>query len=363
MDAGGKTPYNGPQSNHLVEILSLQGNGHLIGEPSQATLAVRAADCTEAISRLDGATAQQQFRRDVLAGLSAAQKSLPCKYLYDARGSALFDRICELEEYYPTRVESSIMQAHASQMGASLGREAIVVELGSGSSLKTRVLLSHLPQPRAYLPVDISEEHLLSTAERLQGEYPELEIAPQVADFTRPFALPLRFQAETTSAYFPGSTIGNLPASEAVELLSNIAGLCGARGGLLIGFDLLKDSAVLERAYNDASGVTAEFNLNLLRRMNRELQANFVLSQFAHEATFNAQASRIEISIASRVDQTVTIAGRQFSLAAGERILTEYSHKYTLDGFSQLAERGGLRMQRVWSDARRYFAVAYLTAV
>ena len=313
------------------------------------------------VAARDLATPQQQFMDDALAGLTSDPKWLNCKNLYDARGSRLFDRICELEAYYPTRVESSIMRTHATEMGATLGAGAVVVELGSGSSTKTRLLLSHLKSPRAYLPVDISEQHLLDNSHKLQREYPQLDVQPVVADFTQKFELPQEYRLPTLSTYFPGSTIGNLEVPEAIQLLENTANLCGEQGGLLIGFDLVKEVKVLERAYNDEHGITAEFNLNLLRRMNRELDTDFIEEQFRHIAFFNASAARIEIYIESLVDQKVLLGEMEIHFRAGERMLTEYSHKYTLESFSDMALRSGLQVQRTWTDPRQYFAVMYLT--
>lgn len=324
------------------------------------TSSFRAAHTDPSNSSAPSARERQQFLADVLEGLGQEQKYLDCKYLYDRRGSQLFDRICELDEYYPTRTELSIMRQYASEMGACLGRAPVVVELGSGSSVKTRLLLASLSQPQAYLPVDISEEHLYQSAADLQREFPQLDIHPLVADFTERVDLPPGYRRPSTSCYFPGSTIGNLTASAAIELLTSIASLCGSKGGVLIGFDLVKDVAVLEQAYNDGKGITAAFNLNLLRRINRELGADFDLDQFAHVAYFDQQESRVEIYIESKVSQSVTLNGRQITFAPGERILTEYSHKYTLESFSGLAMRAGLEPVQWWMDSDQYFCVMYL---
>jgi dimethylhistidine N-methyltransferase len=303
---------------------------------------------------------ESEFLRDVLDGLQAPSKSIPCKYLYDERGSQLFDAICELDEYYPTRTETQIMLEHADAIGECIHGVTALVEYGSGSSLKTRVLLDHLDTPHAYLPVDISEEHLLSTAAQLQAEYPQLDVHPIVADFTAGFDLPPDVNDDVVCVYFPGSTIGNLEPEAAVRLLQAMARQCGARGSVLIGFDLHKAKHVLELAYDDPHGVTADFSLNILQRMNRELDANFDVEQFKHTSFYNQELQRIEIYIESLCAQEVTLAGETIEFAAGEKIHTEYSHKYTVAGFARLAARAGLEQTAVWTDADDYFAVMHL---
>ena len=299
------------------------------------------------------------FLHDVYQGLSKRSKSLPCKYLYDERGSELFDRICKTEEYYPTRTELEIMQANADSISFQIGTRAMLVEYGSGSSLKTRLLLDALDQPAAYLPVDISEDHLLKTAETLRLAYPEIPIHPVVADFTNHFSLPTVDRSHV-ALYFPGSTIGNFTSPEAGLLLDQMSELLGPKGGLLIGIDLQKDTAVLEAAYNDSQGVTAEFSLNLLSRINSELGGEFDLEDFQHKAVYDRTHHRIEISIVSRKDQTVRVGDRTFSFRHGEEILTEYSHKYTIDGFASFAAKHGFSLHRHWADDRKYFAVLHL---
>ncbi len=308
------------------------------------------------------AAPETSFLDDVLRGLSREPKALPCKYFYDARGSALFDQICELPEYYLTRTELQIMQAHAPEMAECFGENALVVEFGSGSSVKTRLLLEELARPAGYLPVDISGEHLEQSAAQLRREYPALKVVPVHADFTRDFELPpgLTKAASRTVVYFPGSTIGNFTTSEARDMLRAIARLAGARGRLLLGTDLVKAPAELEAAYDDPGGVTAAFNLNLLTRINRELGGDFDPRHFAHVARYDSARARVEISIESTRRQTVRVAGRRFDLAPAERILTEYSHKYTLDGLGRLAAEAGLEIARTWTDPRRRFAVQYL---
>ena len=298
---------------------------------------------------------------EVLEGLSLPRKHLPCKLFYDERGSRLFDRICELDEYYLTRTELAIMRRHAAEMARRIGPQARLVEFGSGSSVKIRLLLDHLKHPAGYLPIDISTRHLLAAAESIARDYPDLAVQPIAADYTQPFELPaLPPHALRSVAYFPGSTIGNLDRGQAVAFLRRTAALVGARGGLLVGADLVKDKAVLERAYNDAAGVTAEFNLNLLRAINRAFGASFALDGFSHEAVYDDAESRIEMHLISRRDQTVRVGEHRFELREGEPIVTEYSHKYTLPAFAQLAEDGEMRVMRVWTDPERMFSVQYL---
>lgn len=302
-----------------------------------------------------------EFYDEVLAGLSGEQKSLPCKYFYDQRGSELFDQICELPEYYPTRTEQAIMDRYAPQMADQIGEGVRLVEFGSGSSTKTRVLLRNLIRPAAYVPLDISEEHLLGTAEGLRAQFPDLEILPLVADFTKPFTLPdSTLPAEHTAVYFPGSTIGNFRREEAADLLKQIAEVVGLQGGLLIGVDLQKDASIIEPAYDDAQGVTAAFNLNLLHRINEELDGQFDLDQFEHLSFYNPEVGRIEIYIVSTCDQTVRVCDREFTFAKGERIHTEYSHKYSIDGFTKLASAAGFSVQNCWTDEDDLFAVMRL---
>lgn len=303
---------------------------------------------------------RSEFCQDVVAGLSNRQKSVPSKHFYDRRGSQLFNRICELDEYYPTRTELAIMQEFAGEMGEQLGAGVMLVEFGSGSSIKTRILLDHLTDPIAYVPVDVSCDHLRLTADELQSDYPEIEVLPVCADFTQSFELPSASHTETHDAvYFPGSTIGNFEHQEAETLLQQISSLCGKGGGLLIGIDLQKDRAVLEAAYNDEAGVTAEFNLNLLHRINRELGGEFDVDQFRHIATYNSQLHRIEMYLESLTNHSVRVGEQSFQFRCGERICTEYSHKYTVDGFARRAKRAGLTLRRQWLDEDHLFAVLH----
>jgi dimethylhistidine N-methyltransferase len=304
---------------------------------------------------------RERFLADVLAGLRQPSKTLPCKYFYDAEGSKLFDQICALPEYYPTRTELRILRAHAAEMANVLGPETLLIEYGSGSSVKTRRLLDRLVRPAAYVPIDVSREHLLETALALRVDYPELEVHPVCADFTAPLALPQpRRKPRRRAVYFPGSTIGNFSEAGAIALMAGVARLVGPGGAFLVGADLKKDPRVLERAYDDAAGVTAAFDLNLLARMNRELDADFDLRRFSHRARWNDEASRIEMQLVSDIAQVVHLDGVEIHFERGETICTEHSHKYTLAGFARLARRAGLAVRRVWTDPAQRFSVQYL---
>lgn len=304
---------------------------------------------------------RREFLRDVITGLSAASKELPCKYFYDKRGSELFERICQLDEYYLTRAELAIMETCATEMGAQIGAGVMLVEYGSGSSVKTRYLLDALPQPVAYVPVDISGEHLELTALELAADYSRIEILPVCADFTEHFELPLPTRvASHTAVYFPGSTVGNLMPDQATELLRRITSLCGPGGGLLIGIDLKKDSTKIQAAYDDALGITAQFNLNLLQRINRELGGDFNLDRFKHRAVYNSELGRVEIDLVSCYTQRVTVAGEAFDFTRGEAIRTEYSHKYSIEEFAALAAAAGLLLHHQWTDSAKNFAVLHL---
>lgn len=301
------------------------------------------------------------FEDDVLDGLTAQPKQIPSKYLYDARGSKLFDEITRLDEYYPTRTEASIMREHVGVMAETVGDGALLVEYGSGSSEKTRILLDELSGDLAgYVPVDISREHLVDAADRLAAAYPQLPVQPVCADYTASFPVPVPGDDPVrTVVYFPGSTIGNFRPADAEAFLETMAETAGPGGGLLIGVDLRKDPDVLRPAYNDDAGVTAAFNLNLLRRINREIGADFDLDQFEHEARWNDDESCIEMYLVSTEAQTVDVAGQNVSFDTGETIHTEYSYKYTLDRFSYLAESAGFTVEGVWTDPDDLFSVQY----
>jgi dimethylhistidine N-methyltransferase len=297
----------------------------------------------------------------VLAGLAASRKYLPCKYFYDQTGSELFEKITALPEYYPTRTERAIMETHAAEMAALLGRRCLLVEYGSGSSTKTRLLLDQLCEAAGYVPIDVSCEHLSRSAEALATDYPGLQVLPLCADFTGSLQLPIpRLRPARRVVYFPGSTIGNFPPDESVLLLRRTAELCGAGGGLLLGADVRKDPNILEAAYNDSQGITAAFNCNLLARINRELGADFVLDQFDHHAFYNAAEGRIEMHLVSRCEQSVHLGSATFHFKLGESIHTENSYKYSLDEVRHLAEGGGFKPVRVWTDEAEFFSVHYL---
>lgn len=302
------------------------------------------------------------FRADVERGLSASQKFLPSRYFYDEAGSILFEQITELEEYYPTRTEVSILRTHAADIARQLGTNALLVEYGAGASTKTRILLDALEAPEGYVPIDVSEAFLLQTAEGLRADYPGLPVHPIVGDFMVRLGLPEKANG-TPVGFFPGSTIGNLNDAEITEFMHSARVLLGDTGKFVIGVDLRKSPAILIPAYDDAAGVTAKFNLNLLTRINRELGANFDLSGFAHRAIWNDAASRIEMHLESLVDQTFSIGGRQYTFTAGETIHTEISRKFDLDALTALVTKTGWYLDQVWRDENEYFAVILLQAV
>ncbi|HEX4611879.1 MAG TPA: L-histidine N(alpha)-methyltransferase [Urbifossiella sp.] len=304
----------------------------------------------------------EPFLADVLAGLSRPQKRLSAKYFYDAAGSRLFDRITELDEYYLTRTELTILRANAAAMAARCGPRCLLIEPGAGSLVKVRLLLDRLDRTAGYVPVDVSGDHLRAAAAALTADHPGLVVRPLVADFTRAFEVPPDAAAARRVVFFPGSTIGNLDPADADDLLTRFARLVGPGGGVLLGVDLQKDSAVLEPAYDDARGVTAAFNRNLLVRINRELGADFDPAAFRHRAFYNRDRSRVEMHLVSTADQQVRVAGRAFAFRAGESIHTENSYKYDPAEFARRAADCGLRADEVWTDENRYFAVLYLTA-
>lgn len=316
---------------------------------------------TARISFHDLLPPQQSMRDDVWAGLGKPQKEISPKFFYDARGCELFDAICNLPEYYPTRAELAIMRRHARAMSDVLGRDCALIEIGSGNSEKARALLDEL-KPRVFAAVDIAREQLEASCNALARSFPDMRIVALRADFAREVELP---QAELGTArrvlYFPGSTIGNFTPAEARAFLGRWAPLLGAGGGALIGVDLKKDPAVLDAAYNDAQGVTAEFNLNLLRHINRELGADFALTAFRHRACYVAERGRVEMHLESLQAQRVTIAGRVVELRAGETIHTENSYKYTIAEFQELARTAGFAARQCWTDEAGLFSVHYFT--
>jgi dimethylhistidine N-methyltransferase len=310
----------------------------------------------------EGDAAAAAFALDLVTALAARPRSISPKYFYDARGSELFDRICELPEYYPTRTELSILTRHAGDIAAHMGARAEIVEFGAGSLRKVRLLLDAMEQPARYLPIDISGDHLARSAMALQRDYVGLDVQPVVADYTQRLLLPAALPgAGQRVGFFPGSTIGNFAPHEALHFL-RLAAQVLRGGALLLGADLVKDPARLHAAYNDAQGVTAQFNLNLLARANRELGSSFVTEQFAHSAFYNAPQRRIEMHLMSRCRQQVRVAGRAFEFDEGDTLHTENSYKFTVDGLRALAVRAGFRPGPVWTDSQRLFCVHWLHA-
>lgn len=319
------------------------------------------SDFQTASELLDFHPTAESFHDAVVGGLSSQPKTLPCKYFYDRRGSQLFDQICELDEYYVTRSELQIMRRHAAEMASQIGRDVMLVEYGSGSSVKTRLLLDELPSPAAYVPVDISKQHLQATADDLASVYPEIEVLPVCADFTCGFRLPTSVRPPShVAVYFPGSTIGNFTPDAAIQILDQISRQVGVGGGLLIGIDLQKPISILEAAYDDARGVTAEFNLNLLSRIDDELDADVDVDQFSHRAKYNSIFHRIEMQLVSETQQAIRVGDKRIELDKGEAITTEFSHKYTVEGFSDMAAKVGFQLHKSWTDADDRFAVLHL---
>ena len=307
---------------------------------------------------------RNRFRAEVLSGLRKSQKELPSKLLYDEQGSHWFERITQLEEYYPTRTETTIMENSILEMVAKIGPDALLIEYGSGSSTKTRVLLDHLKDLAGYVPIDISRDHLLASANHLHQDYPDLDVYPVCADYTHPFEIPtVSKPVRCRVVYYPGSTIGNFEPAPAKHFLEGIAGVCGPGGALLIGVDLKKVPVVLHNAYNDHEGVTAAFNLNLLERINRELNADFQVENFKHYAFYNPREGRVEMHIVSIKNQTVGIDGACISFVKGESIWTESSYKYNRSEFAEMAQASGFQVDQVWTDKREWFSVQFLTVV
>jgi dimethylhistidine N-methyltransferase len=309
---------------------------------------------------LDGETTTA-FEADVLEGLSRPQKALAPKYFYDEAGSALFEAICRTPEYYPTRVETALLAEVAAELAPHIAPGAALVEFGSGASEKTRLILDASPGVGLYVPIDISVEALAAAAARIAAAYPNLRIAPIAADFTQPLRQAALEGAPTVLGFFPGSTIGNFTPAEAQAFLTGAHALLGPRAQFLIGVDLVKDLDVLRAAYNDAAGVTAAFNLNVLARMNRELGGDFRLDRFAHRAIWNADLSRIEMHLESLEPQTARVAGRVFHFRQGETLHTENSHKFTVPAFTALALSAGWRVASCWTSCDQPFA-AFLLA-
>ena len=304
----------------------------------------------------------REFQQDVLTGLSAEQKTLPCKYFYDETGSQLFEAICDLDEYYVTRTEVSLLQNAVGDIAQCIGPEASIIEPGSGAGTKIRLLLDSLEAPRSYTPVEISRETLLQSVESLSAAFPDIAMRPIAGDFDQVFSEPDHFrqpEARKRVVFFPGSTIGNFDRTAALGFLRKLASVVGSGGGLLIGVDLIKDRDVLLEAYNDADGITAAFNKNLLRRINDELDGGFELDRFAHQSIYNENHHRIEMHLVSRCDQSVRVQQQDFRFAEGESIHTENSHKYSITSFAELAAAAGFTLREYWKDSRDWFATLY----
>jgi dimethylhistidine N-methyltransferase len=302
---------------------------------------------------------QDSFAGGLLGGLRKTPKEMACKYFYDEAGSLLFDAICELPEYYQTRTEIALLTRHAQEIAALMGEDAEIVEFGAGSLRKVRILLDAAQNPRAYTPLDISGDYLRNVVRSLAADYPALTLRPLVGDFTRPLEIPALPCPARRAGFFPGSTIGNFKPDAAMALLRRMRATLNG-GGLLIGVDLVKDPVRLHAAYNDAAGITALFNKNLLARANRELGADFDLDGFAHYAPYNAAAHRIEMYLVSLKRQSVCLCGQRFEFAQGEPVHTEDSHKYTIESFREMAARAGFNPRAVWTDQDRLFSVHWL---
>jgi L-histidine N-alpha-methyltransferase len=298
------------------------------------------------------------FRLDVLQGLARAQKSLPSRWLYDPRGCELFEQITTLPEYYPTRTETTILRHHAAEIAEFCGTNANLLEYGAGAGIKTEIVVGSLDRPRSYIPIDIAAGFLDLTAARFRRHFTNLAVNPVVADFTSEFSLPARVLGEGRRvAFFPGSTIGNLNAKDAGVLLQRMRRQVGPQGAAIIGVDLRKDLGVLLRAYDDQSGVTAEFNRNILVRINRELDGQFPAAQFRHLARWNEAECAVEMHLESSIDQVIAVAGKGFAFRRGETIHTESSRKYEVKAFSEFVRHHGWNTQRLWTDEDRQFAV------
>ena len=308
----------------------------------------------------DAARPEDDFGTAVLKGLAHRPRSLPCRFLYDARGSELFEEITKLDEYYPTRVETALLEAHGAEIAELAGPGRALIEFGSGSSRKTSLLLGALKRVPAYVPIDISPESLQEAAEWLAKRHPRLQIVPRIADFITTRSLPFAAQGWPKLGFFSGSTIGNLGHVDARNFLTNAARLLGPGSKFLVGVDLKKSPSILIPAYNDAHGVTAAFNLNLLARINRELGGTFDTSRFAHDAVWNETQGRMEMYLVSLAEQIVGVAGRACSFARGERIHTENSHKYSVEAFQALARAGGWHPVKAWTDPDRLFSLHLL---
>lgn len=306
-----------------------------------------------------------EFLNDVLCGLTQHQKSLPCKYFYDDRGAALFEKITTLQEYYVTRTELSILDLHSQAIAHMLPDNLSIIEPGCGSGKKVAYLLTHMPNVKTFVPFEISAEMLNYSLAHLSPLFPELAISPLLGDFThsqmvKQLTKDTSLDSQTNLVYFPGSTLGNFSPVKAIEIMKNFHRLCGVNGYVLIGIDLVKERQVLLDAYDDKAGVTAAFNKNVLERINNELSANFDLTQFSHQSRFNEVHKRIEMHLVSKCEQSVIINAQQVDFKEGESIHTENSHKYTVESFTDLAGQAALKLAHTWQDDKGYFALCLL---
>lgn len=297
---------------------------------------------------------------EIIHGLNYPQKYLPSKLFYDEKGSKLFDKICELDEYYITRTELSIIEENIDEIAELIDANTIFIEFGSGSSIKTSIILENIDKAAGYIPIDISEEHLINSVEKLRSEFPDLDIYPIAADFTNPIDFPdLIDNAKRRVLFFPGSSIGNFTFEESKKFMQIAALNCGSEGGFLIGIDMFKDREIIEPAYNDSKGITAEFNLNILAHINNKFDADFDLENFYHHALFNEDKMRIEMYLVSIIDQSVKLNGSIVNFRKNEKILTEYSHKYTFDKFKSMVE-DYFEIEKIWTDDKKFFSLFYL---
>ena len=319
-------------------------------------------DAQTAIQVLPELQSTADFSTEVVAGLAANPRTLPCKYFYDERGAVLFQKICELPEYYITRTEIDILDRNRTEIASQLGPAIQLIGLGTGAGTKTRILIEALAKPAVYIPVDISEKQLRESTALFRKIFPELEILPVCADYLQSVVLPSPLHKPARNiVYFPGSTIGNFEPDEAVQFLRRIANICRDGGGLLVGADLKKDPWVLEAAYNDKAGVTAQFNLNLLERINRELGTDFDLDHWRHQAIYNSEAGRIEMYLISEIDQFAHVNEHKFHFRRGNKIITEFSYKYAPQEFATLADKAGFNFVRMWTDDSRLFGIFYFS--
>ena len=320
----------------------------------------RKLKCDSNIYFLDYEPKTSDFHKEALEGLENPPKKLSPKFFYDEKGSDLFEQICHLEEYYITRTELGILNENSKDISKTIGPKCCLIEFGSGNNRKVKILLDHLENPMTYMPIDISKEHLLRSAEEVAQEYPNLDVLAVCADYTQMIRLPEWIEAQNKVAFFPGSTIGNLGPNEAMQFLENTHHLLNDGEGLLIGVDLKKDPKVLNAAYNDAKGITSDFNKNVLRRMNAELGTQFDLNSFKHKAHYVPDKGRVEMHLVSQKDQTVCLGDSPIRFAKGESIHTENSYKYSLDEFKRMANKAGFESKKVWMDSEEYFSVHYL---